>query len=120
MPGDIVDAPLEEAGGESYAEQMRAVMKAIDYYSKELRTAYIFGREAREAHYNLISLCVLAWEQLIPKVMNKPELSKQLKKWMFVQQEPRILLNPKYEKLIFLFAMHIRIGFEHLGLLTIE
>jgi len=116
----MMDIPSEQATGESYADHMRDFLKAIDYYSVELRQSYIYGKENREAHFRLISLLCQAWIQLFPKIMNKPELADNFKKWMPVVYEPKRLLLPKYENLIWLFEIHIRMGFEYLGLTNID
>ena len=122
MPSEVMqtEVPIDQATGESYSEHMRQFLKAIDFYSVELRQAYIYSKENREAHYRLISLLCQSWIQLFPKIMNKPDLRDSFKKWMPIVYEPKILLHPKYENLIWLFEIHIRMGFEHLGLTNID
>jgi len=114
------DIPVEQYDGESYSDHMRSFLKAIDYYSVELRQSYTYGMENREAHFRLISLCCQAWIQLFPKIMDKKELAEEFKKWIPVVHDSRILLDPKYANLIWLFVIHIRMGYEHLGLTSID
>ena len=115
------DIPMEHAGGaDSYSEHLLSYLRAIDYYSVELRQAYIYGKENRDAHFRLISLLCQAWYQLFPKVMNNKELWHYFRKWKTVVHEPRLLLTKKYEDLIWLFIAHIRLAYEHLGLTDIE
>lgn len=111
---------LEQYGGSTYADHLREILKLIDVKSIELRQAYIYGKENRESHFQLISLLCQAWMALFPKVMNKPDLARNFKKWMKVVDDPRLLLLPRYEGLVWLFEMHIRLGYEHLNLTSIE
>lgn len=114
------EVPIEQYGGNTYADHLREILKLIDIKSIELRQSYIYGKENRESHYQLISLLCQAWNALLPKVMGKPYLVKNFMKWKNVVDDPRLLLLPKYEGLVWLFAVHIRFGYEYLNLTSIE
>ena len=111
---------IEQGEGESYAEHLRSFLKAIDTTSVELAESYIWSRENRLAHFRLISLCRQTWIQLFPKVMYNERLAENFKQWMPVIYDPKILLIPRYENLIWNLVMDIRDAFEHLGLTKIE
>jgi len=113
------EVEIEQYSGNTYADHLLEMMKLIDVKSIELRQAYIYGKENREAHYQLISLLTQAWYELLPKVSNNPKLAESFRKWKNVYQDPKILLIPRYESMIWLFAIHIRMAYEHLGLTNI-
>jgi hypothetical protein len=114
---DQVD--MEQYTGDTYSSHLLEMMRLIDIKSIEVRQAYIYGRDNREAHYQLISLLVQAWYELLPKVANNPKLAESFRKWKNVYRDPKILLIPRYESLIWQFAIHIRMAYEHLGLTNI-
>ena len=117
---DMVDnVPLEQYEGESYAEHLRELLKLIDVKSIELTQAYIYGKENRDAHYQLISLLRQAYLDLAPKVVNNPNLARKFKLWTKVADDPTLLLQPQYEKLVWSWQMTIREAYEHLGLTNI-
>lgn len=114
------NVPLEQYDGVSYSDHLRELLKLIDVKSIELTQSYIYGKENRDAHYQLISLLRQAYFDLAPKVVNNPNLAKKFVKWKKVIGDPKYLLEPKYEKLIWMLQMNIREAYEHLGLTNIS
>lgn len=118
MPGDEV--PLEQYAGVSYSDHLRELLILIDATSIELRQSYLYYIENRTAHYKLVSLLVQAYLDLVPKVTNNPILAKKFIKWTKVADNPRLLLQPRYEKLVWELQLLIREAYEHLGITTID
>ena len=100
---------------ENYTNWLVESLKEFSMYSMMLTQSYMIGEENRAAHFSMISIGRELWIQLFPKIQNT-HLAGDFKKWLPFIVEPRLFLLEKYEGLLWLFAAHIRMAFEHLGI----
>lgn len=115
------DVPLEQYDGQvSFSDHLRELLILIDASSIKLTNSYLYYKENRDTHYELISLLRQAYLDLAPKVVNNKNLATKFSKWAKVADNPRLLLEPKYEKLVWKWQLLIREAYEHLGLTTIS
>lgn len=120
MPSEMEYDVTEQASDTpSYKEYLLDHYETMCDLAISLRKSYLNNQQNRDAHFALISISIELWNQIFPKI-EKSALKNSFRKWKTFVLEPRLFLMHKYENLIWSFIVHIRMGFEYLGLTKIE
>ena len=117
---------------EEYETERRLIEEEIgykDYLLKKyiemcelatrLRKSYIEGRSDRETHFQLVSLIIELWLQILPKVQGRKDLEDRLRRYTVFYINPILFFQEGYEKLLWMMIFVLRYAFESLGLTNI-
>ena len=105
---------------EEYETERRLIEEEIgykDYLLKKyiemcelatrLRKSYIEGRSDRETHFQLVSLIIELWLQILPKVQGR-ELENRLRRYTVFYINPILFFQEGYEKLLWMMIFDLR------------
>jgi hypothetical protein len=114
------EIPIEEADSDSsYRAYLLDRFELLSDILVALDKSYLKNEQNREAHFSVISIASMLWYQLMPKMENT-HLENDFKKWTgYINNQRKFFIRGNENKIKGLY-LTIRMGFEYLGLTTVE